>query len=61
MYDEGPRSIWKLAIVEELITGKDGLTHAVKIKTTQGRTNRPIAKLIPLEVSTPIAPETDRR
>jgi len=60
MYDESPRSTWKLAIVEELITGKDGLMHAAKIKTSQGRTNRPIAKLIPLEVSTPVAPETDQ-
>ena len=48
-----------LAIVEELITGRDGLTHAAKIKTSQGRTNHPVAKLIPLEVSTLIALETD--
>ena len=60
MYDESPRSTWKLAIVEELRTGKDGLVRAANIKTSQGRTNRPIAKLIPLEVSTPIATETDR-
>ena len=59
MYDESPRSTWKLAIVKELITGKDGLTHAAKIKTSQGSINRPIAKLILLEVSTLIAPETD--
>ena len=53
VYDESPRSTWKMAIVEELMTGKDRLARAVKIKTAQGRTNRPIAKLIPLEVSTP--------
>jgi len=41
--------------IEELITSKDGLTFAAKIKTPQGRTNHPIAKLIPLEVSTTIA------
>ena len=46
-------------IVKELITGKDGVTRAAKIKTPQERTNRLIAKLIPLEVSTSIAPETD--
>ena len=46
---------WKLAIVEELMTRKDGIVRAAKIK---GRTNCPIAKLIPLEVSTPIVPET---
>lgn len=60
MYDESPRSTWKLAIVEELITGKDRLTRAAKIKTCQERTNCPIAKLIRLEVSTPITPETDQ-
>ena len=58
VYDDSPRNTWKLAIVEELMTGKDGLVRAAKIKTTQGKTNRPIAKLIPLEVSTPIVPET---
>jgi len=42
------------------MTGKDGLVQAAKIKTAQGRTNCLIANLIPLEVSTPIAPETDK-
>ena len=59
MYDESPRSTWKLAVIEELITGRDGLVRAAKIKTSQGRTNRPIAKLVPLEVSTPTATEMD--
>lgn len=39
MYDESPRSTWKLVIVEELISGQDGLTRAAKIMTSQGRTN----------------------
>ena len=34
------------------MTGKDGLVQVAKIKTAQGRTNCPIVKLIPLEVST---------
>ena len=59
MYNESPRNTWKLAVIEELITGRDGLVHATKIKTSQGRTNRPIAKLVPLEVSTPTATEMD--
>ena len=59
MFDETPRSTWKLAIVEGLIMGKDGLTRAANIKTSQGRTNRPIAKLIPLEVSTATSTEGD--
>jgi len=45
MYDESPRTTWKLAIVEGLITGKDGLVHAANIKTPQGRTDHPITKL----------------
>ena len=32
-------------------THKDGLTRAAKIRTKHGRTNRPIAKLYPLEVN----------
>ena len=58
MYDESPRTTWKLAIVEGLITGKDELIHADNIKTPQGRTNHPIAK--PLEVSTLTSTETDK-
>ena len=35
VYVENPRSTWKLAVVEELMTGKDGLVRAAKIKTVQ--------------------------
>ena len=49
IHDETPRSRWKLAVVEELIQGKDGLTRAAKIRTNNGVTNRPIVKLYPLE------------
>ena len=38
-----------------MMKGKDGLVRAAKIRTAQGRTNRPIAKLIPLEVSSDVA------
>ena len=51
VYDESPRISWRLAVVEELLKGNDGLVRAANIRTTHGRTNRPIAKLIPLEVS----------
>ena len=40
------------------MTGRDGLVCAAYIKTSQGRTNRPIAKLIPLKVSTLMIVET---
>jgi len=38
-------------VIEELITGNDGLVRAAKIRTAKERTNRPITKLVPLEVS----------
>jgi len=60
MHDESTRTTWKLAIFEGLIIGKDGLVHAANIKTSQRRTNHPIAKLIPLEVSTQTSTKTDR-
>ena len=50
VHDEKPRSTWKLAVVESLIEGGDGLIRAANIRTSTGRTNRPITKLYPLEV-----------
>ena len=55
VHDDSPRITWKLAVIKELMKGKDGLVCAAKIRTAQGRTNRPIAKLIPLEVSSEVA------
>ena len=55
VHDDSPRITWKLAVIEELMKGKHGLVRAAKIRTAQGRTNRPIAKLIPLEVSSEVA------
>ena len=49
--DDTPRIGWRLAVIEELIEGKDGLVRAPHIRIAQGRTNRPISKLCPLEVS----------
>ena len=49
IHDEGPRSRWSLAVVEELITGNDGSVRAAKMKTKQGFTTRPIVKLYPIE------------
>ena len=53
VHDDSPRITWKLAVIEELMKGKDGLVYAAKIRTAQG--NHPIAKLIPLEVSSDVA------
>ena len=58
VHDDTPRITWKLAVIEELMKGKDGLVRAAKIRTSQGRTNRPIARLIPLEVSSNVIGES---
>ena len=43
--------MWKLAVIEESIVGKDGLTRAVMIRPANGTTSRPIYKLYPLELT----------
>ena len=48
MQDDTPCIDWKLAVVEELMVGKDGIVHAAYIRTAQGRTNRLMSKLCPL-------------
>ena len=40
-----------MAVVEQLIRGKDGYARAANIRYSEGKTNRPIAKLYPLELS----------
>ena len=50
-HNDGPRMKWRLAVVEELIHGGDGQVRAANIRTSTGRTNRPVVRLIPLEVS----------
>jgi hypothetical protein len=50
VHDDGPRSQWKLAVIQELIPGNDGKIRAAAIKTKNGLTNRPISRLYPLEV-----------
>ena len=44
-----PRITWKMAIVEDLIVGRDGLVRAATICTTNGTTSRPTTKLYPIE------------
>jgi hypothetical protein len=49
--DLRPRAKWRLALVEKLNVGNDGLVRSAHIKTSTGSTSRPITKLYPLEVS----------
>ena len=41
---------WRLAVVEDLIKGKDGQVRAAHIRTSNHKTTRPVAKLYPMEV-----------
>ena len=50
MHDDTPRINWQLAVIEDVIRGSNGLIRAANIRTKAGRTNRPIARLYPLEV-----------
>ena len=49
VHDDTPQVDWRMAVIEELITGNDGLVRAAKIRTAKRRTNRPITKLVSLE------------
>ena len=51
VHDDTKRVNWRLAIIESLIYGNDGMVRAANIKTSTGYTNRPITKLYPLEVT----------
>ena len=51
IHDDCPRNQWRLGVVEEVVKGKDGFIRSVTLRTTSGRTNRPIARLYPLEVT----------
>jgi hypothetical protein len=51
VHEECPRIRWKLAVVDELMPGRDGLIRAAKIRTGSDHTTRPIAKLYPLEIN----------
>lgn len=42
VHDDSHKITWRLAVIEELKKGKDGLVCAAKIRTAHGRTNHPI-------------------
>lgn len=51
VHDDSARVNWKLAIIESVNKGRDGLIRSANIHTATGRTNHPIARLYPLEVT----------
>ena len=55
VHDEKPRGFWRLAKVNQLLTGKDGLVRGAVVKVTSGKDKftelqRPLQLLYPLEV-----------
>ena len=60
VHDDKPRNSWKLAIIEELIRGNDGLVRAANIRTKNGTTNRPITKLHPLEITARVTEQANQ-
>lgn len=50
IHDDTSRLTWKLAVVEELVRGRDGFIRSATVRTQNGLTNRPIVKLYPLEI-----------
>ena len=45
------RGLWKMGLVEKLIKGKDGVIRGAILKTGNGRRERPLQHLYPLELS----------
>ena len=44
-----PRNVWPLAIVKEVMIGRDGMVRSVKLRTTKNELVRPITKIVLLE------------
>ena len=44
----------QMAVIENLIKGNDGYVRAAEVRTSSGRTNRPIARLYPLEITSEV-------
>ena len=48
--DDIKRGDWPLAVVEELIHGRDGKVRLVKLRTASGTLLRPVQRIYPLEI-----------
>ncbi|UYV74622.1 hypothetical protein LAZ67_12000313, partial [Cordylochernes scorpioides] len=49
--DNKKRNFWPLAVIEEILFGRDGVNRLVKVKTAVGTFLRLIQKIYPLEIS----------
>lgn len=57
--DNHKRVHWPMGMVTSLRKGNDGLVRSAEVRMKDGTTNRPIAKLYPLEVSADLQDEAD--
>ena len=51
VHDDAPRVTWKMAVIQDLMVGGDGLVRAATIRTATGITSRSITRLYSLELS----------
>ena len=49
--EEKNRGLWKLGIVEELITGRDRVVRGAKLRAGRSYLERPVQHLYPMELS----------
>ena len=49
--EERNRNKWKIGIVEDLISGRDGIVRAAKLRAGKGTLERAVQHLHPLELS----------
>ena len=49
--DEKNRAVWKLGIIDKLLTGRDGVTRAVRLRAGKSYLERAVQHLYPLEIS----------
>ncbi|UYV63025.1 hypothetical protein LAZ67_2002879 [Cordylochernes scorpioides] len=53
--DNKKRNFWQVAVIEDILFGRDGVNRLVKVKTAVGTFLRPIQKIYPLEISSTAA------
>ena len=49
--EKKPRNLWELAVVKQLIMGRDGIVQGAILKTGKGSMERAVQHLYPLELS----------
>ena len=51
IHDDTARVNWRMAVIESVNKGADRMIRSANIRTSTGRTNCPIARLYPLELT----------